>query len=185
MQKIKNTLVERRKAIYNEGVLYETFWNIVAVNQIRDYLRMSLCETLEGPTGAYAQYMQDVRAERICGTVRSLKDAMERGMGQILSMQASLVEAVNSVGATVENLDYSISGSLGRMSDSIQNAHRESLVQLQAIKESNDQTQARLRESGERANAYFEQANYQLGQLNQGVATSNFMQYLDLYGMVK
>ena len=44
---------------------------------------------------------------------------------------------------------------------------------------------ARLRESGERANAYFEQANYQLGQLNQGVATSNFMQYLDLYGMVK
>ena len=185
LQKIKNTLVERRKAIYNEGVLYETFWNIVAVNQIRDYLRMSLCETLEGPTGAYAQYMQDVRAERICGTVRSLKDAMERGMGQILSMQASLVEAVNSVGATVENLDYSISGSLGRMSDSIQNAHRESLVQLQAIKESNDQTQARLRESGERANAYFEQANYQLGQLNQGIATSNFMQYLDLYGMVK
>lgn len=106
--------------LYSYNVIYDNCRNLIAVFSIREYLKMGICSELEGPSGAYAQYMQDVRAQRICASIDELRAAVVSSVSQLQSaLRAELNEINSNVLRVGDQLHSSISG-LNRMLSSYQ-----------------------------------------------------------------
>ena len=101
--------------IYARNVVYPTFRNMVAINQIYEYLAMGLCDSLEGPTGAYSQYIEDLRTNKICDSIDMLRESMESGIKHILMGQSHVVKELQSVKNNISSLGGQISGSISRL----------------------------------------------------------------------
>ncbi len=88
----------RAQTLYDMGILYAPFRNPTAASQILSYLEMGISDGLEGNSGAYAQYMQDVRVGRICNELTQLRNEIRAGfcrfeniiVGEMRAMQKQL-----------------------------------------------------------------------------------------------
>ncbi|MBQ3156687.1 MAG: hypothetical protein IJB81_07135 [Clostridia bacterium] len=107
---------ERLSHLYNQDIVYPSFRNLIAVSQICEYLKMGISDTLEGPTGAYAQYMNDVHTQMICTSIADLKQAV---VGAIHSLQVTLVNELHTINATVNEARTSFSRDISQLNSNI------------------------------------------------------------------
>ena len=132
MKARKEHATEVLKQIYAKNMIHSNFHNMIAVTQIRDYLDMKICEQLEGPTGAYSQYLNDVRANRICGSIAQLEDTMKKGFSQMYAAQASIMRAIRETNSSISEMSTSLNSSLSNMQQNLLDAQRASADQMQA-----------------------------------------------------
>lgn len=117
--------------LYGLGIVYQTFQNTIAVHQIRQYLEMGLCDALEGPAGAYAEYMKDVRAQRICDSIQDMKEAVLGALNQIAANQQLLYREMRQVNENIVSLQSSVERGLQTIQEEIQKT-REGLIQAES-----------------------------------------------------
>lgn len=136
--------------LYSLGNIYPNFRNAVAVFTLREYLKMGICTELEGANGAYAQYMQDIRAARICASIDDLREAVVESISQL---QRTLVDEINNVNQEIHFMCGDISANLNKLG--------ESLNQSQAL-----------------ATGYLTLANQTISRIEAGTATIAINQYI-------
>lgn len=100
-------LQEKLREYYNRGPIYQSYHNLVAVTQIYEYLASGIANELEGPNGAYAQYMNDVRAERICNDLEKIRSDMNRGFDRLAVNQQVLYNELNSMNQSLGEISSS------------------------------------------------------------------------------
>lgn len=101
--------------LYQRNIIYDSFRNLIAVNAIREYLAMGICDTLDGPNGAYAQYMQDVRVNRICTSIDEMKRQLMNSLNGIASTQGALLYEMKTTNSHVQQMQESISTSFRQL----------------------------------------------------------------------
>lgn len=129
LQKRLAELRQQLKELYQAGPLYPTYQNMVAVSQLYDYIASGISNTLDGPYGAYSQYMNDVRAARICESIDSLRNDMLKGFKMLGSIQHQLLteleschSAIRDVERAINNMDHSMSGYMREIDEAIRDS---------------------------------------------------------------
>lgn len=157
-------IVKKLETIYAANIIHPNFRNMLAVNTIRDYLQMGLCEELEGTNGAYAEYMKDVRANRIIDSVDELQSAIVKGLNNIGMMQAKLMQELRSSNAYTESMIHSIETTI-----------TSGFNQLHSDAVATDNT---IRQSNRIINSAFREANSTLSSIHRTLETSAYNQYI-------
>ena len=150
------------RQLYLKNVLHVSFRNMVAVNQIREYLDMGVCDALEGPTGAYSQYLQDVRVDRICTSIDKLKRSLLHALNQIVMNQSILVSEMRK---TNENLN--------KMQSSIE-------LSINDIQQQMNCAQQMATEQADQLENHFVKMNEQLEEIHKALSTSAHNEYVAL-----
>lgn len=78
---------------YSQGIIHPKYRNWVAVATIYEYLDTGICNELSGPNGAYKFYEEDLRAQRIAGTV----DELRRKALSAYSTQSELKRKIDNI----------------------------------------------------------------------------------------
>ncbi len=112
-------LHEKRDRLYACGIIYPKFRNMMAVNQLLEYIEMGMCTELGGPHGAYAKYMDDLHTEQICGSIGQLEQAVRRGFSAVLTLQARTVECLQATQRQIAGLGEGIQRDLRQMQQQI------------------------------------------------------------------
>ena len=102
---IQIQIQSKLSTMYEALDIHPNFQNMVAAYQIRDYLSTGICDELTGPHGAYAQYMNDVRASRICGSIDQLRESMEESFSRL---QDAVIGELSNIHGRLDNLSYDI-----------------------------------------------------------------------------
>lgn len=155
--KTRERVCRSLEKLYASGIIYESFRKMAAVNTIYEYIAMGLCDGLEGPHGAYAQYMEDVRTERICDSINDLKKSILSALNKIISVQRQLVGQMQMVNRNLE----SISNDVGNIRTEIAKGYNAIMQSVDGMKGSIDNTNqnlAAIRAKGEEAKKFI-QAN--------------------------
>lgn len=120
----KKQLENTRDRLYSANIIYRDFRNLIAVSQILAYLEMGVADTLEGPNGAYKEYLKDVRTKRICNKLEDLQTEIGnafRGLQNVLikemrishqkidQFSAKFTENMNDMRDTINNASNNIS----------------------------------------------------------------------------
>jgi len=146
---------EQLDMLYSMHIVYPSFQNLIATYQIREYLSMGVCDTLEGPDGAYAQYMNDVRTARICDSIIDLKRSL---ISAINGLQGTLARELRQIDSNLDGIRSDMSASVQCLNLQMQQMHNASATQL---------------------DAYFNEANRQLQAINNSLAISEHNRYIE------
>lgn len=149
------TVQKKLRKLYSQNILYPSFQNLIAAYQIREYLKMGICDTLEGPTGAYAQYMNDVRTARVCDSITDLKRTLTTA---IHGLQGTLARELQQIDSNLTDIRGEMSTSINRLTNQMQQMQNASSAQL---------------------DAHFSEANRQLRTLNENVAVAEHNRYIE------
>ena len=158
-KQIRDSLFSELQQLYGMNIIYPTFRNMVAVNQIREYLSMGVCDALEGPDGAYAQYLQDVRTNRICDSITDLKQNLMSALSTLAMTQATLVNELRQTNSNIQEINQSLNHGLSEMQRSLQAAQNATAGQFEA---------------------YMQQANSSLEKIEKSTSTAAYNQYIAL-----
>lgn len=130
----RDEFIARRDELYSKGNLYEQFRNPMAEYHLQNYLKMGLVDRLEGPQGGYSFYLDELHAERICGSIKELQTAMEQKLDTIIDkmktvanqlqranqmlyqLNTNLNECCNAINTGFERTNSSIEGSADSLS---------------------------------------------------------------------
>lgn len=119
MNKKCEELKLQRDQLYALNILHPNFQNMIAVNQIRDYLEMGICDQLEGTDGAYALYMQDVRANRVCESIDVLKQTVEKGIDEVKGKMSAFMVELRRTNANIDAMNASLNSGFSDMQRAI------------------------------------------------------------------
>lgn len=103
--------------LYAQNVLFADFRGLVPASYLYKYLAARICTRLEGPDGAYAQYLQDDRANRI---IRRL-DQLSVQLGQIAANQRVQIGLLGQINHTMIGMEQS----LGSLNNSLTKTQQE------------------------------------------------------------
>lgn len=126
---LRSTAQSQLSTLYAMNILHPSCQNLIAAYQIREYLQMGICDTLDGPTGAYAQYMNDVRTARICNSITDLKRSLTSAL---YSLQSTLVHELRTVDSNLSNLRRDMSASMNDLNNRMQQMHNSTHAQLES-----------------------------------------------------
>lgn len=126
------TLDAQRQQVYALGILHERFHNSLAVHQLREYFDMGVCDSLEGSGGAIAQFLMDIRTNRICGSIDELRTAVETGMQTIISNQEHILREVRETNDRITSMGNAISSQLNFMQSNILSAQHAAQAKMEA-----------------------------------------------------
>lgn len=126
------TLDAQRQQVYALGILHERFHNSLAVHQLREYFDMGVCDSLEGSGGAIAQFLMDIRTNRICGSIDELRTAVETGMQTIISNQGHILREVRETNDRITSMGNAISSQLNFMHSNILSAQHAAQAKMEA-----------------------------------------------------
>lgn len=129
------TLDAQRQQVYALGILHERFHNSLAVHQLREYFDMGVCDSLEGASGAIAQFLMDIRANRICGSIDELRTAVETGMQAIISNQGHILREVRETNNRITSMGQALSTQLQFMQSNILSAQYATQTKMEACME--------------------------------------------------
>ncbi|MEE0179612.1 MAG: hypothetical protein U0I25_07670 [Oscillospiraceae bacterium] len=90
--KLEDTLFEAKKnlmdaafpvndalrALYNTGIIWEKYQNLVAVSTMYEYIASGRCDRLDGPYGAYNLYESELRQNIIIGQLSKIETHLEQ-----------------------------------------------------------------------------------------------------------
>lgn len=71
-------LEEALIGLYEEGIIYSKYRNLVAVSTIYEYLASGRCDQLEGPNGAYNLYEMELRQNIVIGQLSTITENLEQ-----------------------------------------------------------------------------------------------------------
>ncbi len=158
IQKQKNIQIQARtqlERLYAQEIIYPSFQNLIAVYQIREYLKMGICEVLDGPNGAYSQYMNDVRTARICDSIHDLKRSLTFA---IHGLQSTLINELQLVDDNLNSIRREINSNMSQLATQMEQIHNSTASQL---------------------NARFNETNRYLESMEQNIAISAHNQYVE------
>lgn len=115
----QKNLESKARALYDLGILYAPFRNPAAASQILAYLEMGIADGLEGSSGAYAQYMQDVRVGRICGELNQLRTEVRAGFCKFENV---IVGEMRSIRNQLDEYSATFKEEMNRMAQRIDSA---------------------------------------------------------------
>lgn len=130
---VAERIKQELQQLYSRDVLHVSFRNMVAVNQIREYLDMGVCDALEGPTGAYSQYLQDVRVNRICTSIDELKRSLLHALNQIAMNQSILVSEMRKMNENINQMQASIDQGFAGIQQQMNRAQQMAAVQTSQL----------------------------------------------------
>ena len=122
----------QRSQLYAMNVLHPSFQNMIAANQIREYLEMGICDELEGTNGAYALYMQDVRANRICESIDDLRQTVQEGFNEVKGKMSAVMAELRRTNANIDALNTSINSGFSDMQNAISEGQKKFNANQQA-----------------------------------------------------
>ena len=128
--------------LYSLNIIYPTYRNIIAVAQILEYLESGICEKLEGTDGAYAQFMLDVRAQRVIDSIEKLRVAVEDEMARLAISQhimCGLIRESNNHLRNIEATVGTISTQLDGIHSTLNSMHDTQLTATQYLNDTNKQ----------------------------------------------
>lgn len=109
------SLDQLRQQLYNKNILHPNYRNMVAVNQLREYVEMGVCSTLEGPTGAYAEYLKDIRTNRIVGSIDAMHATMAQGFNTLAKAMNNVAREVRATRTSIDNMNTSLTTAIGNI----------------------------------------------------------------------
>ncbi len=101
LEELRQRLKAQLDQLYAKDILKPRYRGLIPVATIYGYLDDGICDGLEGHDGAYAEYMKDVRTNRIVESVEKMQQAVS---AQIGSLNASL----RSMGQEMDRMRTSI-----------------------------------------------------------------------------
>lgn len=72
-----NDTIDALKSLYNMGIVYSKYRNIVAVSSFYEYLLSGRCDSLQGANGAYNLYESEARTNTIISQLNNISEALE------------------------------------------------------------------------------------------------------------
>lgn len=100
----KWNLEEALISLYEEGIIYSKYRNLVAVSTIYEYLASGRCDQLEGPNGAYNLYEMELRQNIVIGQLSTITEHLE----QIKKNQYTLYYEIQNANRNSESMLSSI-----------------------------------------------------------------------------
>ena len=100
----KWNLEEALISLYEEGIIYSKYRNLVAVSTIYEYLASGRCDQLEGPNGAYNLYEMELRQNIVIGQLSTITEHLE----QIKENQYTLYYEIQKANRNSESMLSSI-----------------------------------------------------------------------------
>ena len=100
----KWNLEEALISLYEEGIIYSKYRNLVAVSTIYEYLASGRCDQLEGPNGAYNLYEMELRQNIVIGQLSTITEHRE----QIKENQYTLYYEIQNANRNSESMLSSI-----------------------------------------------------------------------------
>lgn len=100
----KWNLEEALISLYEEGIIYSKYRNLVAVSTIYEYLASGRCDQLEGPNGAYNLYEMELRENIVIGQLSTITEHLE----QIKENQYTLYYEIQNANRNSESMLSSI-----------------------------------------------------------------------------
>lgn len=100
----KWNLEEALISLYEEGIIYSKYRNLVAVSTIYEYLASGRCDQLEGPNGAYNLYEMELRQNIVIGQLSTITEHLE----QIKENQYTLYYEIQNANRNSESMLSSI-----------------------------------------------------------------------------
>lgn len=100
----KWNLEEALISLYEEGIIYSKYRNLVAVSTIYEYLASGRCDRLEGPNGAYNLYEMELRQNIVIGQLSTITEHLE----QIKENQYTLYYEIQNANRNSESMLSSI-----------------------------------------------------------------------------
>ncbi len=119
----------RLNTLYNMNILHPSCRSLIAAYQIREYLEMGICETLEGPNGAYKQYQFDVLAQKVCTSIDDMKKSLSAA---IYSLQSTLVRELRLINQSVQDMNTTLHSDFDRVNANIDLSSRHTREQIDA-----------------------------------------------------
>jgi len=141
-EKLLRKINTQRKQLYDMNIVYDRFQNMVAVNTLLEYIEMGVCDSLEGPNGAYAMYLQDLRMQNICGSISELKDAMTQALKQITLNQERLIHEVREIDTSINDMNRNLGNRLEEIRAQTNNVQT-AIIEKQKIDNENIQDLAK------------------------------------------
>ena len=97
---------EVRKEYYKDSFIFPKYLNMLAINQILEYLQSGRCDSLTGPDGAYNLFENELRLNKIIGRLDIVIDQLE----EIKNIQYMIYEELTKVNKNLNDilgeLDY-------------------------------------------------------------------------------
>lgn len=103
--------------LYAQNVIFPDFRGVVPISYLYKYLAARICTRLEGPDGAYAQYLQDDRANRITSRL----DQISAQISQIAANQRVQIGLLGQINHTMIGMEQS----LGNLNNSLTQTQQE------------------------------------------------------------
>ncbi|MDD5897904.1 MAG: hypothetical protein PUD63_09610 [Clostridia bacterium] len=97
-------LQARLDNLYNQGIIFPDFRGIIPTTYMYRYLASGICTGLEGADGAYAQYLQDDRANRIVHRL----DAISNLLAKIQLGQQAQLRLLSNIQFTLSGIEQSL-----------------------------------------------------------------------------
>ena len=120
-QQIQAQTERQLRRLYDCAVLLPPYRNLIAVNQLCEYLETGICTELEGDYGAYAAYQWDVQIGQICTTVTGLKRSAGRdarltriGLSVVAMKQGRALREIQAADRLIRDLSQEESPALRR-----------------------------------------------------------------------
>ncbi len=110
--------------LYGMEILYKDFRNPDAMWHLREYLAMGIADTLEGPNGAYRFYMDDLRADKIVGSIKELRESVEKGFYYVLVGQQKTREQLVEMDNSLKEIDRNMGAYFDRLNSQIKETGR-------------------------------------------------------------
>ncbi|MBR4345185.1 MAG: hypothetical protein IKP88_21185 [Lachnospiraceae bacterium] len=107
------------ETLYGRNILHHDFQHAEAVFQLKKYLEMGIAKNLTGERGACRFYMEELRANRITGSIEKLRLSVEKGFSQVLENQKGLYNELVSVNNNFTKLQNDLNSSFSSMVNKI------------------------------------------------------------------
>lgn len=137
-----NNIQRQLDQLYQRNIINPYYRELVAVNRLYYYLSIGICDTLQGPMGAYTKYEDDLRANRITRTVVSRLDRMENNLmhslNKIANNQQQLMYELRETSLCIQNIHSSFSDFSYQLSEYQRSASQQLSTASNHLSKAND-----------------------------------------------
>lgn len=95
-------------SLYEMGIIYPKYRNLVAVSTIYEYLSSGRCDRLDGPDGAYNLYEMELRQNIVIGQLSSIVENLNQIRNNQFTLYNELVSANQSVASVLSDIGNNV-----------------------------------------------------------------------------
>ena len=128
----KYRLQQQLKQLYSKGIIHPSLQNLVPINLIYRYLSLGVCDALEGPQGAYHEYLKDERVQALRTSIDDFRRSMEQHLRKMLYNQTNLIEELKTANQNVLQLTDGLSSEFYVLRNQLSAAHNAQAGSLSA-----------------------------------------------------